>query len=85
MDLICDAPCDQTSGTPEAPNCLYRARTNAGSHLPSVNGVQIGDFGLARTFTKRMEQGHGEGKLTNRVITLWYRYAAGIPPSPTIV
>jgi cyclin-dependent kinase 12/13 len=31
--------------------------------------VKIADFGLARNY----QSGQADGKLTNRVITLWYR------------
>ncbi len=51
--------------------CLFVYAVQASNILVNKNGiVKLADFGLARTYQER-----GEAHLTNKVITLWYRYA----------
>ena len=51
-----------------AQNVLHRDLKAANLLINNKGQLKVADFGLARTFRDRED-----GKMTNRVITLWYR------------
>jgi serine/threonine protein kinase len=64
---------------------LHRDLKNANLLVNNAGELKIADFGLARYFHKSQGGGGGEGegggtgvdaRMTNRVITLWYRWGA---------
>jgi hypothetical protein len=55
-----------------AQNVLHRDLKAANLLINNKGQLKVADFGLARTFRDRED-----GKMTNRVITLWYRCVVG--------
>lgn len=55
---------------------LHRDLKNSNLLISNHGILKIGDFGLARYRPQTVDEGPGDGaKMTNRVITLWYRCA----------
>jgi serine/threonine protein kinase len=55
---------------------LHRDLKASNLLLNNRGELKLADFGLARTYQEKQD-----GRLTNRVITLWYRYAVVTGPA----